>query len=144
MLARIPQSTGEAGGSGFDFPEQNLKPDSLQYVKENALGMAFLNQTMMGTYKLGEQEVTAYYTRAGDPMQSYQSYLAFARENGEIKDEADAGGGKLAVLDIFGATEMILATPGVFCGLQSVPDVEQGKALLLSLAERAAPKGGRE
>ncbi|MBE7559748.1 hypothetical protein HS125_12690 [bacterium] len=141
VLAKIPQT---GGASGFDFPEENLKPDSLQYIKDDAFGLSFLSGVRVAVYTFGDKETTAYYTRDGDPMQIYAAYLAGAREMGEVRSETVLLGGKLAVLDIFGATEMILAAPGVFCGLQSVSDLEQGKALLVSLAERAAPKGGKE
>lgn len=141
VLARIPQT---GGGAGFDFPPENLKSDSLQFVKDNALGLSFLSETKLATYLLDDQETLVFYTHAGDSAGHYRAYLDYARDLGEVLSEEEAGGGKLAVVEVFGVKEMILALPGLFCGAQSIPDAPQARALLLSLAERAAPRGGGE
>ena len=143
VLAVLPGVDAAGSGPSSAFPEENLKPDSLQFVKSDALGLSFLSNTMMATYVDGEQEQTAYYTTDGSPAAKFETYLTYAREMGDVIDDATGSAGRVAVIDVFGVKELIMATDKVFCGVQPVEDVEAGKARLASLAERAGQGGSQ-
>ena len=124
------------------FGVENVVPGSYKLYLANAFGYEGLTDTYTCQYKLGDQIITAFFTKCSDLEQARakaDSYYNFLIENDAVAkttaNETVAGvAGK--VLDFYGTTEIVFAVGPFAGGIHEAENRESAEKLAAVLINR--------
>ena len=107
------------------LPQRDLVPDSVQYVKVNAMGLDFMKNTYLAQYRKGKTVVRIFLSRRDSPETArtvVERYAGYAGEYGRGIDRINQSGAKLIVCDMDGEYDVIFRKGRLVGGVSSVDD----------------------
>jgi hypothetical protein len=124
------------------FPSENLVPGSLRLYLKDTFGFEELTDTFVATYKIADQEVTAFFSERTGPQQAREllkSCFDFLIDNGGADKTAafsDLGISHPKIVDFDGLIEMIFTNGKYIAGIHQTEDVSGVQELAAILDRR--------
>jgi len=107
------------------LPQRGLVPESVQYVKVNAMGFDFMKNTYLARYRKGKIVVRVFLYRRDSPQTArtvVARYAGYAGEYGNGVDRINQSGAKLIVCDMDGEYDVIFRKGRLVGGVSSADD----------------------
>lgn len=128
---------------GLDkFPEKNLMPNSIQYLKKQGLNLSFLDDVYTATYEKEGIEITAFLTKKKDELKAggiFESYRNHFSKYGTIVDEIETESGTIIVGEVMGYYDVVFQKGDIVGGTNAVEErntaEDVSRELLSSLAK---------
>ena len=128
LAAKATAFLGNSGGPVWGLtalPQRDLVPESVQYVKVNAMGLDFMTNTYLARYRKGKTVVKVFLSRR-DSSETARTvvarYAGYAGEYGKGIDRINQSGIKLIVCDMDGEYDVIFRKGRLVGGVSSVDD----------------------
>ena len=113
MAQTVSNRLGDTGDDLWGLaalPAKDRQDATLQYFKNDALSLDFLNNTYTAQYAKGDAEITAFVSRqpsAGDAEQAFSRYIAYLSDYGQIAARPVRNGIPTIVGDMGGFYDVI-------------------------------------
>lgn len=128
FAVKVSAFLGNSGGPVWGLtalPQRDLVPESVQYVKVNAMGLDFMTNTYLARYRKGKTVVRVFLSRRDSPKTArtvVARYAEYAGEYGKGIDRINQSGVKLIVCDMDGEYDVIFRKGRLVGGVSSVDD----------------------
>jgi len=128
FAVKVSAFLGNSGGPVWGLtalPQRDLVPESVQYVKVNAMGLDFMTNTYLARYRKGKTVVRVFLSRRDSPKTArtvVARYVGYAGEYGKGIDRINQSGVKLIVCDMDGEYDVIFRKGRLVGGVSSVDD----------------------
>lgn len=124
------------------FPRENIVSDSAKLYLSNAFGFEGLTDTFTAQYKLGDEMITAFFTRRSNPQEAQiaaESYYNFVINNGgSVKSITNETLKTLKgkVLDFYGTVEIVATTGPFVAGIHEAENQKSAEKLAVMLINK--------
>ncbi len=122
------QTTSTTGMSVFDsFPEQYRVPDSMQYLKVDALGLSFLTDVYTVTYERDGIEIVSFLTKRpseAEAKQIFNQYVDYIGKYGVTLPAREVDGIPFITGDLGGFYDVVFRKGSYVGGVNFVEDRE--------------------
>jgi hypothetical protein len=124
-LTNALTDTGEPVWGLTAMPKKDLVPASIQFYKENAMGLDFMTNTYTALYRKDKSEIMAFLsrqTRADSVHKMADLYAAYARDFGNGVKRLTSDNIELYLCDMDGSFDIYFKKGRLFGGVSSIED----------------------
>jgi hypothetical protein len=128
LARRVTNTLADSGEPVWGLtalPSADRIPQSVRYIKINAMGMDFMHDTYTADYRKGDKIVTVFlskYDTARSARETVIRYIEYANNFGEGVDEVTVNGVKLVTCNMGGMYDMVFHKGKLMGGVSSVED----------------------
>ncbi len=144
VAAMLPADAEDAAGDPAALlPPDGLDPESVQYVKEDVLGLDFLRNGIMATYEIAGESLSVFLIREESPdtaAAALDQYAAYIARYGTVVQDASTARGRWIVGDVSGFFDVVF-TQGEWIGGVSGAMAREPAERLAEQTRAALPAG---
>jgi hypothetical protein len=129
------------------FPQEGLIQNSISLVSADAFGYDRFDQIFTATYKIGDTELMAYYSRRKTPRVAQElasGYGNFLVEFGGKTDESDLGIKTAKMIHILDTYEVVFSHGPYLAGVREAADKQPAQELAMQLFNRIKEANNEE
>ena len=142
--AALPVATADASHNPTDLlPVEGLDAESVQYVKEDVLGLDFLRNGVMANYDAGGESVTLFLIQEATPEAAAEvlaQYVAYIERYGAVVSDAPTAQGRRVVGDVSGFFDVVFISGRWIGGVSGATSSEPAEALAGRALAQLVPK----
>lgn len=150
-IARLVDATlpatedSEAADPAAMLPADGLDPESVQYIKEDALGLDFLREAITANYEVAGESLTAFLIQeetADAAAAVLDQYVAYVTRYGSIVQDEALPNGRRIVGDVSGFFDVVFRDGRWIGGVSGAMAREPAEVVVERMRAALAPEGG--